>query len=64
MSVCDGSDSEDLEMKQEPMDSDKVKSEESPPESESDDPHSDSQHGLAAAQLQTVTDSGKLYVIE
>ncbi len=64
MSVCDGSDNEDPEMKPEPMAREKVKSEESPPESESDDPHSYSQHVLAAAQLQTVTDSGKLYVIE
>ncbi len=64
MSVCDGSDNEDLEMKQEPMDSDTVKSEESPPDLESDDSHSDSQHVLAVAQLQTVTDSGKLCVIE
>ncbi len=70
MSVCDGSDNEDLEhveLKQEPMDSDKVKSEEFQPGLEmleSGDPHSDSKHILADAQFETVTDSGKLYVME
>ena len=47
MSVCDGSDNEDVEVKQEPMDSDKVKSEESPLGVESGDPSSDSQDVLS-----------------
>ena len=64
MSVCDGSDNEDLEMKQEPMDSDKVKSEESPPGWKSEDLHSSGQDVLADAQLQRVTGSGKLYMVE
>ncbi len=42
MSVCGGSDNEDVEVKQEPMDSDKVKSEEFPP-------------GLESEHLPTVT---------
>ena len=43
MSVCDGSDNEDLEVKQEPMNTDKVKSEEFLPGLESESPHSASQ---------------------
>ena len=64
MSVCDGSDVEDLEVKQEPMDSDKVKSEESPPGLKSEDLHSSCQDVLADAQLQRVTESGKLSMVE
>ncbi len=64
MCVSFGSDSEDLGVKQEPMDSNKVKSEGFPPRLESDEPYPDSQHVLADAQLQTVAGSGKLYVME
>ena len=64
MIVCDGSDNEDLEVKQEPMDSDKVKSEESPPGLKSEDLHSICQDVVADAQLQRVTGSGKLYMVE
>ena len=73
MSVCngsdnedlgDGSDNQDLGVKQEPLDSDKVKLEEVPPELplKSEDAHSGPQHTFIDAQLQkvTVTDSGKL----
>ncbi len=62
MSVCDGSDNEDFDVKQEPMDSHKMKSEEYPPGLESGDPHNDSK--LADAQLKTGTSSGKLYLTE
>ncbi len=65
MRSCEISDNEDLEVKQEPMDNDKViQSDDSPPGSESGDPHNDSQDTLADAQFQTVPDSGKLYVME
>ncbi len=63
MSVCDGCDNEDLGVKQESMDRDKVKSEQSPPGLKPEDPCSASQDVLTDAQLQTVTDSGNLYVI-
>ncbi len=63
MSVCDN---EDFEVKQEPMGSDEVEHEEFAPEfpPESQGPHSDSQDVLADAQIQSVTESSKLYVIE
>ena len=48
----------------EPMNSDQVKMEEFPSRLESGVPHSDSQDALDDAQFQTVTDSGKLYVME
>ncbi len=64
MSVYDGSENEDLEVKQEPMDSDKVKPEEFRPELESKPPHSASEDVLADAQIQRATESGKLYVME
>ena len=59
MSCCDGSDSEDREVKQEPMDSDQVKSEESPTAVKPEDLHSDSQsvHVLADSTKQ---EAGKL----
>ncbi len=63
MSVCDGSDNEDFDAKQELMDSDKVKSDELPPGLESGYPQSDSKDKLADAQFQSVTDSGKLYMM-
>ena len=59
MSVCNGSDNEDLELKQEPIDSD-IKSEEFPPGLESKDAHDNSKHVLDDAQFQKVTESGKL----
>ncbi len=58
MSVCDGSDNEDLEVKQETMDSDNIKSEELLPVLKSEDAPSDSQDVRVAAQLQKVTESG------
>ncbi len=58
----DGSDNQDLGVKQEPLDGDKVKLEAFPPELplKSEDAHSGPQHTLIDAQLQKVTDSGKL----
>ncbi len=58
-SCCDGSDNEDREVKQEPMDSDQVKSEESPTAVKPEDLHSDSQsvHVLADSTKQ---EAGKL----
>ena len=56
MSVCDGSDNEDLEVKEEPIDLD-IQSEEFPPGL---DAHDNSRHALDDAQLQKVTESGKL----
>ncbi len=64
MSVCEGSDNEHLEVKQEPMDSDKVKLEESPPGLEPADRPPDPQDVLAEAQFQAVTGSGKLCMVE
>ena len=64
MSVCEGSDNEHLEVKQEPMDSDKVKLEESPPGLEPADRPPDPQDVLAEAQFQAVTGSGKLGIVE
>ncbi len=61
MSVCDGSDNmdnEDLEVKQEPMDSDIVKSEDSLPGLEPKDARSNSQAVLVDSQLQKVRESG------
>ncbi len=64
MSVYDDSANEDLEVKQEPMDSDQVKLEESPPELKSEYPQSSCQNGLPDAQLQRVAWSGKLCMVE
>ncbi len=62
MSCCSGSDNEDLEVKQEPMDSDKMKSESAVLKSE--DASSVSQGELVAAQLKKVTQSGKVQGME
>ena len=59
MSVCDGSDNEDLEVKKEPIDSD-IKSEEFPPGMESEVAQSISQDIPNDGQFQKVTESGKL----
>ncbi len=59
MSVCDGSDNEDFEVKREPMDSDTVKPEKFPPELESGDSKSDSREMLFDAQFQKFNSSGK-----
>ena len=59
MSVCDGSDNEDLEVKQEPIDSDTVKSEEFPPELKSEDSKSDSKEVVSDGHFQKFTGSGK-----
>ena len=59
MSVCDGSDIEDLEVKQEPIDSD-IKSEEFPPGLKSEGAHSVSQDIPNDGQFQKVTKPGKL----
>ncbi len=64
MSVYDDSVNEDLEVKQEPMDSDQLKLEESPPGLKSEDPHSSYQDVLPDAQLQRVARSGKLCMVE
>ena len=61
MSVCDGSNNE-VDVKQEPMDSDKVKSEWFQPGLKSEDPHNSSEDVLTEAQLQRVTGSGKPYL--
>ncbi len=57
MSVYNGSDNEDLELKQEPMDSGKVKCEEFTPGLKSEDAHSESQDLPVDAKLQEVTES-------
>ncbi len=51
MSVCGGSDNEDVEVKQEPMDSDHMKCEELTPGLEPDGAHGDSQDVFADVQL-------------
>ncbi len=58
MGVCDDND-EDLEVKQEPIDSDTVKSEEFTPGLESEDSTSDSRDALVDGQFQKYTGSGK-----
>ncbi len=61
MSVCDGSDSEDVAEKQEPIDSDTVKSEEEFLSGfKSEDAVSDSHDKVADTQFQKVTESGML----
>ena len=64
MSVCDGSDNEDLEVKQEPMDSDSIKSKELVPVLKSEDGPGDSQDVCVAAQLQKGTKSGMAQVMK
>ncbi len=59
MSVCDGSDYEDFEVKHEPMDSDTVKPENFPTEFESGDSNSDLREMLFDAQFQKFNSSGK-----
>ncbi len=56
------SDAEDLEVKQENMDRDKVKSEEFSQTLKSEDPYTESHDVLDDAHLQTGTESGKLSV--
>ncbi len=63
MSVCDGSDNEDFDVKQEPMDSDIVKTEQFPPGLKPEDAWSDSPDVLADSQLQKVRESGKRLVL-
>ncbi len=65
MSVYNGSDIDDLEVKQEPMDSDRVKLEESPPGLNSEDLSSTSHPNMFVddAQLPTVTGSGKYTIL-
>ncbi len=64
MSVCDGSDVcenfEYLQVKQETMEIDNMKSEELPPKFESDESHDDSQDVPTSAQLQNMAQSGEL----
>ncbi len=62
MSVCDGCDNEDLEVKQEPMDSHNMKSDEFPPKSE--DSKRDPREMLFDAQFQKFTGSGKWWNAE
>ncbi len=60
MSVCDGSgnmDNEDIEVKQKPMDSDKVKSEEFPPGLESEDRFTESEDDDAQQESGKLQDS-------
>ncbi len=63
MSVHDACDNKHVEVKQEPLDSDQVKSEDFPQGLGFDDPCSDSHNISAAAQFQKVTKSGKLLMI-
>ncbi len=65
MTVCHASDIDDLEVKQEPMEGDQVKLEESPPGLKSEDPSRGSHpNTLADTQLPRVTESGKVYIVE
>ena len=60
MSVCEGSDNEDFEVKYRLMDSDKVKLKDFTPKLETEDASIGCQDILTNAQLQKVTQSGKL----
>ncbi len=65
MTVCRASDIDDLEVKQEPMDSDQETLEESPPGLGSEDPSSGSHpNTLADTQPPRVTEGGKVYMVE
>ncbi len=66
ISVCDGSDNEDLEVKQEPIESDEVKSEDFPTGLEFEDPRSDFQDArdvITDAQPQKFTEQGRLQLM-